>query len=140
MSPQHSTLKSTFSYQNSAFRTDVNDLKPQYRRAISFNGYETLHEDAQPEEDAPQLNHVSISIPEQSAPVIHRQLKPGRQRLRWNLIFNILLWILCPLPIWLPFLSNDLAIYLLTSIQCVFVSIWLIISFLAGRNAFALFR
>ena len=79
-------------------------------------------------------------IVEPSLPVIHREIKSGRQRWRWNLLFNFLVWIICPLPIWLPFLSNQVALYLLPSIQALFVLIWLIISLFAARNAWILFR
>lgn len=55
----------------------------------------------------------------------HCEKQIGSQRLRWNLLFNLLLWIVIPLPLWIPFVSNRLAIYLLPSIQGVFVSMWI---------------
>ena len=55
----------------------------------------------------------------------HRQMKKGKQRFRWNLLFNLLLFIVVPLPFWIPFVSNSLAIYLLPSIQTLFVFIWI---------------
>jgi hypothetical protein len=54
----------------------------------------------------------------------HRDMKSGSQRFRWNLLFNLLLWLIVPLPFWIPFVSNTLAFYLLPSIQGVFVFMW----------------
>lgn len=54
----------------------------------------------------------------------HRDIKPGSQRFRWNLVFNLLLWIIVPLPFWLPFASNKVAIYMIPTIQGIFASIW----------------
>jgi hypothetical protein len=144
MSPLHKTLKATNSYQNSGFQSDTCDKKPQYRRAVSYNDYYTLPEEKiqeqKPTVPSSSIPHVLIPIPESTIPVIHREIKSGRQRFRSNLIFNVLVWIICPLPIWLPFVSNEIAIYLLPSIQSIFVFIWFIISLLAARNAFILFR
>lgn len=55
----------------------------------------------------------------------HREMKTGKQRFRWNLLFNLLLWILVPLPFWIPFISNSLAFYFLPSIQALFVFMWI---------------
>lgn len=55
----------------------------------------------------------------------HREMKEGSQRFRWNLLFNLLVWLIVPLPFWIPFISNRLAYYLLPSIQGVFVLMWL---------------
>lgn len=135
------SLKATYSYQNSAFQSDGDVKKPEYRRAISYNDYYTLKEESIPEEiTSIQTNHISIPIPEPIAPIVHREIKSGRQRIRWNLLFNVLVWLICPLPLWLPFVSNRLAIYFLPSVQSVFTLIWLIISLLAARNAFLLFQ
>ena len=57
--------------------------------------------------------------------VAHREMKEGSQRFRWNLLFNLLVWLVVPLPFWIPFISNRLAYCLLPSIQGVFVSMWL---------------
>ncbi len=150
MFPQHHGLKATYSYQNPGFQADSHGKKPSYRRAFSDNGYSTLEgEEEQPQTEtkltpisssSSSVPHVSIPISEPTVPIIHREIKSGRQRLRWNLIFNVLVWIICPLPFWLPFLSNQVAVYLLPSIQAVFVFIWLVISLLAARNAFIIFR
>jgi hypothetical protein len=136
-------LKSIHSYDNSTFQFDENIKKPQYRRAISCQAYQTLYEEPLqdvPTSAPPTSAYVSIVIPEILPATVHRPMKTGRQRVRWNLIFNILVWIICPLPIWLPFLSNTVAIYLLPSIQGIFAFIWFIISLLAARNAFILYR
>ena len=54
----------------------------------------------------------------------HRPMKEGTQRFRWNLLFNVLVWLIVPLPFWIPFISNSIAYYLLPSIQGVFVFMW----------------
>jgi hypothetical protein len=54
----------------------------------------------------------------------HRSMKEGSQRFRWNLLFNVLIWLIVPLPFWIPFISNSIAYYLLPSIQGVFVFMW----------------
>ncbi|CAF1157110.1 unnamed protein product [Rotaria sp. Silwood1] len=66
-------------------------------------------------------------------------MKSGSQRLRWNLVFNLLLWLVIPLPLWVPFVSNQVALYLLPSIQGVFVFMWLIIAVLAMKNVLILY-
>jgi len=140
----HNTLKATYSYKNTGFEHDVNNNKSQYRRAISYDGYYTLNEEESSEGKSatitPSIGHIAIPIAETSASITHREIKTGRQRFRWNILFNVLVWIICPLPLWLPFVSNNLAIYILPSIQSIFVLIWLIISILAVRNAMTLYR
>jgi hypothetical protein len=54
----------------------------------------------------------------------HRPMKEGSQRFRWNLLFNVLIWLIVPLPFWFPFISNRITYYLLPSIQGVFVFMW----------------
>ena len=54
-----------------------------------------------------------------------RNVKIGSQRFRWNLLFNILVWLIVPLPLWIPFVSNSLAYYSLPCIQGVFVLMWI---------------
>ncbi|UJR27633.1 hypothetical protein I4U23_008914 [Adineta vaga] len=141
MSFHQKILKATSSYQNTGFQPEKIDYKPAYRRAISSNDHYTIPEEVLPV-STPKIsdNNISISIPESTIPINHHDIKSGQQRFRWNLLFNLLVWIICPLPLWLPFVSNELAIYILPSIQCIFVIIWLIISLLAGRNAFILYR
>lgn len=144
MSPhEHQVLKAIRSYDNSGFQIDETFVKPNYRRAISCQPYQTLAEeslDDVPTSAPPTSAHVSIAIPEVLPVVTHREMKSGRQRLRWNLVFNILVWIICPLPLWLPFVSNQVSIYALSSIQGLFTFIWLIISLLAAKNAYILYR
>ncbi|CAF1128815.1 unnamed protein product [Rotaria sordida] len=143
MSSQHHALKATFSYQNAGFQSDTNDRKSQYRRTVSYDGYYILEQEQNSKSSSlssSPIAHVSIPIPDLRVPTIDHNIKNGRQRFRWNLIFNVLVWIICPLPLWLPFLSNQVAIFLLPSIQCVFVFIWFIITLLAARNAFIIFR
>lgn len=57
--------------------------------------------------------------------IIHIAKQSGSQRLRWNLLFNLLLWLIVTLPFWIPFISNKVALYLLPSIQGVFVIMWM---------------
>lgn len=140
MSSKNTALRATCSYQNPAFESEKNAEKAKHRRASSQNDYRTLHEEIPEKTLSTPTAHVSIPIPESTVPIIHREIKSGRQRFRWNLLFNALVWIICPLPLWLPFVSNGLAIYLLPSIEIVFALIWLTISLLAARNAFLLFQ
>ena len=55
----------------------------------------------------------------------HRDIKGGSLRFRWNLLFNLLLWLIVPLPFWIPFVSNTVAYYLIPSIQGLFVAMWI---------------
>ena len=57
--------------------------------------------------------------------MIHIPKQSGSQRLRWNLLFNLLLWLIVPLPFWIPFISNKVALYLLPLMQGLFVLIWI---------------
>ncbi|CAF1084614.1 unnamed protein product [Adineta steineri] len=69
----------------------------------------------------------------------HRDMKSGSQWFRWNLLFNLLLWLIVPFPLWIPFVSNRVAYYMIPSIQSVFVAMWTIIAILASRNAFIVY-
>ncbi|CAF1159934.1 unnamed protein product [Rotaria sordida] len=69
----------------------------------------------------------------------HVEMKSGGQRIRWNLLFNLLLWLVVPLPFWIPFVSNQVALYILPSIQGVIVFMWTIIAILAMKNVFILY-
>jgi hypothetical protein len=84
------------------------------------------------QEDQLFIKNVDVIIPSSLSHTIietglnyHRDIKGGSQRFRWHLVFNILLWLIIPLPFWIPFLSNKVAYYLLPSIQGVFVAIWI---------------
>ena len=60
--------------------------------------------------------------------------KTGRQIFRWNLIFNLILWIVIPLPIWLPFVSQEISFYVLPSIQGAFSVFWVVVCLFAIRT------
>jgi hypothetical protein len=80
-------------------------------------------------EDEPNKNDIIISSIAPQALVeteltFHREMKPGRQWFRWNLLYNLLLWVVVPLPFWIPFASNRVAYYMIPSIQGVFVAMW----------------
>ncbi|CAF1663763.1 unnamed protein product, partial [Didymodactylos carnosus] len=83
-------------------------------------------------EDQADINNSDIVVASSISPhtlvetglTSHRGMKSGSQRFRWNLLFNLLLWLIVPLPFWIPFVSNRLAYYLLPSIQGVFVLMW----------------
>ena len=66
-------------------------------------------------------------------------LKTGRQLFRWNLIFNLILWVLVPLPIWLPFVSQDISLFLLPSIQGAFIVFWICVCLFAIRTTAVMF-
>ena len=145
MSRQQVPLRATYSYQNAAFQSDNLSKKPTYRRTLSHQGYGELQEEDQKEVKyesitTPAINETTITMPELHPVSTHPPIKTGRQRLRWNLVFNLLVWILCPLPLWLPFVANEFAIHFLAAIQCTFVLIWFVIGILAGRNALILYR
>ena len=73
------------------------------------------------DEEEENINpHTTIDIEN-----THSKKETTSQRLRWNLLFNILLWIVVPFPLWIPFVSNTVAIYALPSIQALFVSMWI---------------
>ncbi|CAF1176713.1 unnamed protein product [Rotaria sp. Silwood1] len=61
----------------------------------------------------------------------HRNMKTGSQRFRWNLLFNFLVWLIVPLPFWIPFVFNNLTYYLLPCIQ--------VIAILALKNSLILY-
>ncbi|KAK6183619.1 hypothetical protein SNE40_011061 [Patella caerulea] len=70
----------------------------------------------------------------------HKPIKPGRQIFRWNLLFNLLVWLVISLPVWTPFvLSKFVSIHLVASVQSLFVLMWMVICILAARNMFRLF-
>ncbi|CAF3566079.1 unnamed protein product [Rotaria sp. Silwood1] len=92
-----------------------------------------------------KINQDKDNIIETSPPhtiietgITHHEMKGGSQRLRWNLLFNLLVWLVVPFPFWIPFISNKVALYMLPSIQGVFVFMWTIIAILAVKNVFIL--
>ena len=66
--------------------------------------------------------------------------KEGNDRLRWNLVFNILLLTVIPLPIWLPFASMELAVNILPILQMLLMSCWLVVTFSAWVTYIKLLR
>jgi len=64
-------------------------------------------------------------------------------QLRWNILLNILLWILLPLPVWLPFLHPYIPINwsltTLFTIQGVFNLCWLVVALLSTITYFRIF-
>lgn len=73
------------------------------------------------------------------------KMKTGRQRFRWNLIFNVLLWILLPLPLWLPYLTqhlevNFISFWVLPIIQGCFMFFWIVVGILAIRTTCIMYR
>ena len=71
---------------------------------------------------------------------IHKPIKRGKQRLRWNLMFNLLVWLIVPMPLWLPFVSQTVAIYLIPSVQAMLVLMWIIVVILASKNMLILYK
>lgn len=67
-----------------------------------------------------QVNHTIVEIGQNS----DQRKKKGNERFRWNLLFNVLVWLIVPLPFWIPLISNTIAYYLLLTIQAVFVFEW----------------
>ena len=68
-----------------------------------------------------------------------KQNSAGRQLFRWNLIFNVILWIIIPLPVWLPFVSKEISFYLLPSIQGAFSLFWIVVCLSAIRTTYVLY-
>ena len=66
--------------------------------------------------------------------------KEGNDRLRWNLVFNILLLTVIPLPIWLPFVNMELAVNILPILQMLLMSCWLVVTFSAWITYIKLLR
>ncbi|XP_013382840.1 uncharacterized protein LOC106153447 [Lingula anatina] len=71
--------------------------------------------------------------------VTHKPLKAGKQTFRWNLIFNLLFWIIVPMPVWVPFVSQTVAWYLIPAVQAVFVFMWVVVVTLACKNMIVLY-
>ena len=81
-----------------------------------------------------QETSKSCSVAEQ------KPMKAGKQRFRWNLLFNVLVWVVVPLPLWVPYIDNTVAVYLIPCLQAVFVLMWVIIVGLATRTMVTLYR
>ena len=81
------------------------------------------------------MKDTSIIVPWEDE---NKDQKEGNKRLRWNLVFNLLLWTVIPLPIWLPFVTPSMALNILILIQITFMMCWLVVSALAWTNYFKL--
>ena len=66
------------------------------------------------------------------------ELKEGNNRFRWNLVFNVLMWTIIPLPLWLPFVNRQMAINSLPLIQITMMLCWLVVSISAWVTYFKL--
>ena len=66
--------------------------------------------------------------------------KEGNDRLRWNLVFNVLLLTVIPVPIWLPFASMEFAVNILPILQMLLMSCWLVVTFSAWVTYIKLLR
>ena len=144
MSSPHVALQSVHSHPNAAFQSDTLDEKSRCRRALSWSESCSVQENAPKDSTCslpvPAISTICLPVSEVKEPIVHRPVKLGRQRFRWNLVFNVLVWMICPLPLWLPAVSNGAAVFVLPAIQCFFVLIWLTISVLAARNALVIYR
>ena len=62
---------------------------------------------------------------------------------RWNLLLNVILWILLPLPVWLPLLHPHIpvlwSVTSLFAIQAVFTLCWLVVALLSLTTYFTIF-
>ena len=94
--------------------------KPIFTRVVSLNEEKKDIKQSNIIIESPTASHTII----ETGLTTHRQMKTGKQRFRWNLLFNLLLLLIVPLPFWIPFVSNRVAIYLLPSIQAIFVFMW----------------
>ena len=88
-----------------------------------FTSIKSLHEDDLNKQDI-VISSISQHTTIETGLTFHRDIKAGRQRFRWNLLFNLLVWLIVPFPFWMPFISNTLAYYIIPSIQAVFVLMW----------------
>ncbi|CAF4141545.1 unnamed protein product, partial [Rotaria sordida] len=104
-----------------------------FTRGKSINENETIDQ------------HINIVIEQVSSHTIietgitHSRVKTSGQRVRWNILVNLLVWLVITFPFWIPFLSNQVAYYMIASIQGVFVFMWTIIAILAVKNVFILY-
>ena len=85
-------------------------------------------------------NKLKKILPNPSPNYIHKPIKTGKQRFRWNLMFNLLVWLIVPMPLWMPFVSQTVACYLIPSVQALFVLMWVIVVILASKNMLILYR
>ena len=82
----------------------------------------------------PHQTNISLDDKEEDTTI----LKTGNKLLRWNLAFSILLLMIIPLPLWLPFVSLELSTSLLPMIQIIFMASWLTVTSLSWITYFKL--
>ena len=137
---------------NRAFEDDKAPLttRPKLRRSITFDsssgygtkGNETI--DAKFFENVLKVKEASKELSTFKIDIAYdedlKDLKEGNKRLRWNLVFNVLLLSIIPLPLWLPFVSMDLAVSVLAVVQVVFMVCWLTVTLLSWITYFKLWR
>ena len=62
---------------------------------------------------------------------------------RWNILLNVILWVLLPLPAWMPLLHRHITIMwsitFLFSIQAMFTICWLAVAFMSLITYFKIF-
>ena len=137
---------------NRAFEDDQTPLtaRPKLRRSITFDsssgygtkGNETI--DAKFFENVLKVKEASKELSTFKIDIAYdedlKDLKEGNKRLRWNLVFNVLLLSIIPLPLWLPLVSTDLAVSVLPLVQVVFMVCWLTVTLLSWLTYFKLWR
>ncbi|CAF1115458.1 unnamed protein product [Adineta steineri] len=106
--------------------------RPRYTSVTSITNNKSKHDDI-------VISTISPNAFIETGLTLHRDMKPGSQRFRWNILFNILVWLIVPFPFWIPFVSNKVAYYMIPSIQGVFVFMWIIIAVFALKNALILY-
>ena len=106
-----------------------------------FNSIFTI-EDERNEQSLAAASHGdnTNNKPNPSPNYINKPIKTGQQRFRWNLMFNLLVWLIVPMPLWMPFVSQTVACYLIPSVQALFVLMWVIVVILASKNMLILYR
>ena len=67
-------------------------------------------------------------------------IKETNKRIRWNLVFNVLLVTIVPLPLWLSIVSEDIAMMILPGIQILFMTCWVTVSVLSWVTYGKLFQ
>ena len=82
--------------------------------------------------------NVKIDIKSNESSTTHN--KEENKRIRWNLVFNVLLLTFVPLPLWLSFVSEDIAMIILPGIQILFMTCWLTVSVLSWVTYGKLFK
>ena len=84
------------------------------------------------------MGNVEIDVSSNKSTETH--IKEDNKRLRWNLVFNVLFLTIVPLPLWLWFVSEDIAMIILPGIQILFMTCWLTVSVLSWVTYGKLFQ